>query len=215
VKIFPNEAFGYIRITVERPLRLRWEVTEETIATVAAAKPIEKLDPKVRQQLRQALTARLGATGATEREMAKTIGVDLGRILLPGPAEKALYGALAVRDEQAPALPDRKGNPEPDPDLRDNENVPLPAIALSYVPDTTDRLNRPEFLSAVSDYMKAEVLPYVLDAWVDTDKMKVGYEIPLTRHFYKYIPPRPLAEIDAELRELEAEVQRLVAQVTG
>jgi type I restriction enzyme M protein len=215
VKVFPNEAFGYMRITVERPLRLRWEVTEETIAAVAVAKPIEKLDPKVRQQLRQALTARLGATGATEREMTKTIGDDLGRILLPGPAEKALYGALAVRDDQAQPPTDRKGNPEPDPDLRDNENVPLPAIALSYVPHPTDRLNRPEFLSAVSDYMKAEVLPYVLDAWVDTDKTKVGYEIPLTRHFYKYSPPRPLAEIDAELRELEAEVQRLMAQVTG
>jgi type I restriction enzyme M protein len=61
--------------------------------------------------------------------------------------------------------------------------------------------------------MTAEVLPYVPDAWVDYDETKIGYEIPLTRHFYKYLPPRPLEEIDAEIRDLEAEIQRLLAEV--
>ena len=119
-------------------------------------------------------------------------GPDLARLRLPGVVEKAVYGALAVRDEHAPALTDRKGNPEPDPDLRDNENVPSPAIALSFVPDPTDRLSRLEFRSAVNDYMNAEVLPYAPDAWVDVGKTKVGFEIPLTRYFYRFIPPRPL-----------------------
>ena len=52
------------------------------------------------------------------------------------------------------------------------------------------------------------------DAWVDHDKTKIGYEIPLTRHFYKYVPPRPLEEIDAEIKALEAEIQALLREVT-
>jgi len=63
--------------------------------------------------------------------------------------------------------------------------------------------------------MKAEVLPYVPDAWVDTDKTKIGYEMPVTRHFYKYAPPRPLAEIDTEIKALEADIQRLLSEVAG
>jgi type I restriction enzyme M protein len=62
--------------------------------------------------------------------------------------------------------------------------------------------------------MVAEVLPYVPDAWIDHTKTKIGYEIPLTRHFYKYVPPRPLAEIDAEIRQLESEIQTLLDEVT-
>ena len=58
------------------------------------------------------------------------------------------------------------------------------------------------------------MLPYVPDAWVDYDKTKIGYEIPLTRHFYVYEPPRPLEEIDAEIKELEREIQDLLAEVT-
>ena len=61
--------------------------------------------------------------------------------------------------------------------------------------------------------MEREVLPHVPDAWVDEDKTKKGYEIPFTRHFYKYTPPRPLEEIDAELRELGAEIQELLKEV--
>jgi type I restriction enzyme M protein len=61
--------------------------------------------------------------------------------------------------------------------------------------------------------MRDEVLPYVADAWVDHARTKIGYEIPLTRHFYKYVPPRPLEEIDAEIKTLEEEIQRLLAEV--
>jgi type I restriction enzyme M protein len=213
VKIFSNEAFGYMRITVERPLRLRWEVTEETIAAVDATKPVAKLDLLLRQELRKRLTEHMDAIAGTDREMVKKIGPDLAGLRLPSPAEQALYAALAVRDDQAPAVVDRKGNPEPDPDLRDNEIVPLPKVELSFETDPSERLTHLEFLSAATDYMKAEVLPYVPDAWMDATKTKIGYEIPFTRHFYKYIPPRPLAEIDAELHQLEAQVERLLAQV--
>jgi type I restriction enzyme M protein len=71
-----------------------------------------------------------------------------------------------------------------------------------------------EYRTAIDDYVRGEVLPYVPDAWVDHDKTKIGYEIPLTRHFYKYVPPRPLAEIDVEIRALEAEIQDLLREVT-
>jgi type I restriction enzyme M protein len=107
-----------------------------------------------------------------------------------------------------------KGNPEPDPDLRDNENVPLPATAVSWTADVSERLDTIQYRTAVNDYVAAEVHPFVPDAWVDFDKTKIGYEIPLTRHFYKYIPPRPLAEIDAEMKSIEAEIQALVRELT-
>ena len=110
-------------------------------------------------------------------------------------------------------ITNKKGDPEPDPDLRDNENVPLPAIAVTWEPDPTDRLATLDYRTAVNDYMAAEVLPYVPDAWVDHTKTKLGYEVPLTRHFYKYVPPRPLAQIDAEIKQLEAEIQALLAEV--
>jgi type I restriction enzyme M protein len=157
----------------------------------------------------------LGVTAISHGEIVRKTRPALAALSLPAAAEKAIQDALAIRDDNAPVMTDRKGNPEPDPDLRDNENVPLPAISLSFLHDPTDRLNRIEFLGAISEYVRAEVLPYVPDAWVDTDKTKIGYEIPLTRYFYKYVAPRPLEQIDAELRGLEAEIQRLLAEVTG
>ncbi|MEZ5383831.1 MAG: hypothetical protein R2754_18785 [Microthrixaceae bacterium] len=111
-------------------------------------------------------------------------------------------------------MTDKKGNVQPDPDLRDNENVPLPQVSVTYEADVDARLETIEYRSAIDDYLAAEVLPYVPDAWVDHDKTKIGYEIPLTRHFYTYTPPRPLEEIDAEIKQLEAEIQSLLANVT-
>jgi type I restriction enzyme M protein len=86
-------------------------------------------------------------------------------------------------------------------------------MPVQWEPDPQERLESVEYRSAIYDYVTAEVLPYVGDAWVDYDKTKIGYEIPLTRHFYKYTPPRPLAEIDAEIRQLEAEIQELLREV--
>jgi len=140
------------------------------------------------------------------------MAAKLGRV--PKGIEKHLWSALAVPDPDAPVVTDRQGNPEPDPDLRDNENVPLPAVPVTWAADPTERLETAEYRSAVEDYTAAEVLPYVPDAWVDHTKTRIGYEIPLTRHFYMYVPPRPLAEIDAEIKSLEAEIQELLREVT-
>ncbi len=204
VKILPNEAFGFMRITVERPLRIRHEITDETLAAVAAAKPLSKLSDEARDRLVEDL--RTTTVGNVDAVLKATD--------LTSAQTKAVWTALAVRDAEAEPVTDRKGNPEPDPDLRDGENVPLPAGHLSFEADPTERLASPTYRAAVDDYMRREVLPFVPDAWVDHTKTKIGYEIPLTRHFYKYVPPRPLEEIDAEIKALEEEIQALLAEVT-
>ncbi len=94
-------------------------------------------------------------------------------------------------DEDGKPQRNRKG-PVADPDLRDNENVPL----------TED----------VDEYMRREVLPHVPHAWVDTTKTKIGYEIPFTRLFYRHAPSRPLADIDADIARVEGEIQRVLTQ---
>jgi type I restriction enzyme M protein len=213
VKIFPNEAFGFLRITVERPLRLRWEVTDETIAALLATKPVQKLSEDGQASVRASVEEHHGALFAGERQVVKALGAALAAVDVAGPAQKAVWAALAVRDEKSPVIADRKGSPEPDPDLRDNENVPLPPVTVLFVEDPSERLATLEYRTAVDDYTRDEVLPYVPDAWVDYAKTKIGYEIPLTRHFYKYVPPRPLEEIDAEIKALEAEIERLLAEV--
>jgi type I restriction enzyme M protein len=202
VKILPNESFGFLRITVERPLRIRHEVTDDTLAVLAADKRLAKLDPAALASLVDALRA------------GTPIDAALRAAHLTAPQQKAARDALAVRDPDAPPVTDRKGNPEPDPDLRDQENVPLPPVRVGYEPDPTPRLATIEYRTALEDHVEREVHPYVPDAWIDHAKTKIGYEIPLTRHFYKYVPPRPLEEIDREIRQLEAEIQELLHEVT-
>ena len=99
------------------------------------------------------------------------------------PYQKAIWSAVSVSDPEGEVQKSKDGSPEPDPDLRDYENVPLD--------------------EDIDAYFAREVTPHVPDAWIDHSKTKIGYEIPFTRHFYVYTPPRPLAEIDAELRDLE------------
>ena len=208
VKILPNESFGFQRVTVERPLRLRWEVTAQTAGRLAATKQWAKLTADDQGNLVSRLHALVGASTMERSAMAAKLGA------LPKAIEKQTWDALAVTDPEAPIVTSRKGEPEADPDLRDNENVPLPPIPVTWAADPTERLANIEYRSAVDDYIAEEVLPYVPDAWVNHAKTKIGYEIPLTRHFYKYVPPRPLGEIDAEIKALEAEIQELLREVT-
>jgi len=182
---------------------------------VLAAKPIQKLPHDVQERLNDLLSPRSGAKFACGRALIKAVGPELSRLGLATPAQKAVWSALAVRDEEAPVITDRKGNPEPDPELRDSENVPLPAVPVTFVEDPTERFETLEYRTAVEDYMRNEVLSFVPDAWVDHARTKIGYEIPLTRHFYKYVAPRPLDEIDAEIKALEDEIQRMLAEVAG
>ena len=208
VKILPNGSFGFQRITVERPLRLRFEVTADTAERLAATKQWTKLTHDEQHDLLSRLSELIGVSTTDRSIIAAKLGV------LPKAIEKQAWDALGVAGPEAPVVSNRKGEPEPDSDLRDNENVRLPAIPVTWAADPTERLASIEYRSTVEDYMAREVLPYVPDAWVDHSKTKIGYEIPLTRHFYKYVPPRPLAEIDAEIKALEAEIQELLHEVT-
>ncbi len=242
VKIFPNEAFGFLRITVERPLQVRYEVTDATIEAVKATKAFAKLEADgedTAEVLLRALDESRGE-GSTDRlAFDHSLGWSVinawrevnGTIIDPvpppwkgevfhefldvkKPIAKQIIDALAVRDPEAPVVADAKGQPEPDPELRDNENVPLPELPVEWEPDPTERFSTVDYHAAIADYMANEVHLYVPDAWVDLDKTRVGYEIPLTRHFYRYVPPRSIAEIDAEIKQLEAEIQDRLREVT-
>jgi type I restriction enzyme M protein len=215
VKVFPNEAFGFLRITVERPLQLRWEITEGKIAGALTAKALLKLPVEIQAAVRELLGFHEGEQFETERELVKLLGPGCAELGLSASVQKIIWAALAVRDEDAPVITDRKGTPKSDPELRDNENVPLPSVPVTFEEDPTERLRTLAYRTAVDDYMRDEVLPYAPDAWVDRERTKIGYEIPLTRHFYRYVPPRSLAEIDGEIKALEEEIQRLLAEVAG
>ena len=216
VKIFPNESFGFLRITVERPLQLRWEITDDTLAAVAADKKVTKLPVQDRDRLIDKLWANPGAEYKTEKAVRAVVQDALVSVMGTKPAAliKAVIADLAVRDPDAPVITDRTGKPKPDPTLRDHENVPLPTNRVTFAPDTAARFDTIEYQSAIDDYLQNEIHPYVPDAWHDLTKTKIGYEVPLTRHFYTYTPPRALEEIDAEIKSLETEVQALLNEVT-
>ncbi len=206
VKIFRIERFGYQRITVERPLRLRY-AGEGARERLEASRAFAKLGDEQRESLLGVVGTIAGLTTTDRDEALAAVTAVNGK--LSKPEEKALLDALAVRDPEAPAFD------EPDPELRDQENVPLPPESVTFEPDPSARLASEPYRRAVEEYMRAEVLLYVPDARVDHAKTKIGYEIPLTRHFYRYVPPRPLEEIDAEIRALEEEIQELVGEVTA
>ncbi|MGD0273088.1 MAG: class I SAM-dependent DNA methyltransferase [Gaiellaceae bacterium] len=211
VKIFRNEQFGYQRITVERPLRVRYAVTDETVELLTSSKAYAKLALADQDSLTAPLTGLQGLSTTDSKEALANVTRALGK--LDKATEKAILDAITVRDPDAPVVA-KKGKPEPDPDLRDNENVPLPSISVAYEIDTSDRLASVEYRQTVEEYTGVEVLPFVPDAWIDHTKTKIGYEVPFARYFYRYTPPRPLAEIDAEIKQLEVEIQALLGEVT-
>jgi len=214
VKIF-DEDFGYRRITVERPLKLNFAVTDErlgrvretrqflNLATSKKRKDKKKAESEIAEgkRLQEAILSALndlsgkGVVKNRDRfvKMLKEMFRE-ARIRVPASLFKAILMALAERDETADVCTDSKGNPEPDPELRDYENVPL----------TED----------VQAYFEWQVLPHVPDAWIDHSKTRIGYEINFNRHFYKYIPPRPLEEIEADLKKIEQEIADMLSEVT-
>jgi type I restriction enzyme M protein len=217
-KVFENEDFGFHKITVERPLKLNFQLSPERIARLDVEPGFVKLATsnkkseeqrlkesdagKQRQDsIRQFLTSFGKVTKAKiflNREDFRAIVKEAAqpwKLRLDASELKAILDALSERDETAAICTDSRGKPEPDPELRDTENVPLK--------------------EKVEDYFKREVLPHVPDAWIDESKTKIGYEIPLNRHFYRYEPPRPLEEIETDIKTLESEILRLLKEVTA
>lgn len=202
VRIVDYREFGYRRIRVQRPLRMVARVTDEGLDTLRVSKAFAKLDADEREGWLKLLRSHLGQTRsyAWFEELPTLAGIA-GLPKLSKPLANALQDALGVRDPDAPEVRDAAGNVLPDKELEDFENVPLG--------------------QSIDDYMAAEVLPHVSDAWVDasfTDERdgkigKVGYEINFNRYFYKYVPPRDLHEIDAELKAVEDEIAALLKEV--
>ena len=200
-KIFPTTAFGYRRITVERPLKLVFTPHDaERLASLTADKGWDKLDGSLQSVILTALGQFAEAKLLSRDKFKKQLTKLLGEVKLPAPAFKLLVSHLAEQDDAAEVCK-AKGEPEANPDLRDNENVPLG--------------------EDIYEYLKREVLPHVPDAWIDTSKTDpldgqvgiVGYEIPFNRHFYQYQPPRELAAIDADLDAVAKEIMQLLAEV--
>jgi type I restriction enzyme M protein len=261
-KIFDNADFGFNKITVERPLRLNFQATEERIARLEEESGfknlatsnkksekvrLEEIDlGKKRQEVIRGLL-RVFANRYKETQPAadgkdsasntssgtpaeagvqsppktmdagshghdghmaprlykdrkgfiddlKALDSEIG-VRLTAAELKAVVNAVGDRDDTAEISHDRDGNPEPDPELRDTETVPLK--------------------ERIEEYFNREVLPHVPDAWIEENKTKVGYEIPLNRHFYRYEPPRALEEIEADIKTLESDILALLKEVAA
>ena len=220
-KVFPTTHFGYRKITVERPLRLNFQAAPERIARTedetafknlskskkkGPARDQEIAEGRALQEAIRGFLATLPDTLFKEREAFTKLvngAAKKGGVKLSAPLRKAILNALSERDETAEICRDKNGDPEPDTDLRDTENVPL--------------------TEAVETFFQREVAPHVPDAWIDTSKRDakdggvgiVGYEINFNRYFYVYEPPRPLEEIQEDIREIETEILELLREVAG
>jgi type I restriction enzyme M protein len=219
-KIYPTTYFGYRKITVERPLRLNFKASPERIERLNEQSAFinlavsKKKDPRVREaeekdghakqeeikKLLHGLPGNVYKNRERFRELVET-SAEKVHIKLSSAVKKAILFALSERDETADVCLDKDGNPEADPELRDTENVPLG--------------------KDIYEFFDREVKPHVPDAWINTairdhkDKEvgKVGYEINFNRYFYKYNPPRPLEEIETDIKKIEGEIMAMLREV--
>ncbi|MBL4929021.1 N-6 DNA methylase [Fuscibacter oryzae] len=235
-RIFENREFGFLKVTVERPLRLNFEATPERIAKLDGETAFANLATTKKRKddaagqreivegraLQGAVRKALVMLADKGRYMDRAVfEVDLDRaarrveVKLAAPIKKAIFAALGERDPEAAICRDSKGRPEPDSELRDTENIPLPEgtvlpLPIQFGPDKPNDKLVATFRNEIDAYMAREVLPHVPDAWVDYDKTKVGYEVPINRHFYVYRPPRPLDAIETDITALEGEIAGLL-----
>ncbi len=182
VKIFDNVDFGYQRITIERPLKRNFQVCEDRIEILKSARSFARLPQEQQQRILAVLGTLEGDCKYKNRDEFIRILTDAftgAQVKITTAQLKLIYQSLSEYDETADVCTNSKGEPEPDPDLRDYENVPL--------------------REDIDAYFAREVQPHVPDAWIDYSKTKVGYEIPFNRYFYVFKPPRPLDEIGTDL----------------
>jgi type I restriction enzyme M protein len=192
-KIFNTTDFGYTKVCVERPLRLRYDLTPEQRNAFALDKECLKLKDNRGEKLAAALEE--AAKKAPWNDDAKLFGALTAALpfKLATGLKKTIRASFGARDEESEIVNDDEGEPIPDPELRDFESVPLK--------------------EDIDDYFVSEVLPHVPDAWMERSKDKVGYEISFAKYFYEYKPPRSTAEIAAELLKLDEETENLLREV--
>jgi type I restriction enzyme M protein len=223
-KIFPNQAFGYWKITVERPLRLRVDLSEEARARFGGA--CQEAGEDALAAVVDRVAADLGPGPHLDYNAFLAAVESTARSSLTKKRQKLLQDVLAERDESAQPVvktvhkpgkievnplygryqlpsPDGRGAEgegcvveyEVDADLRDTEQIPLLEEG------------------GIEAFFRREVLPYVPDAWIDEGKTRIGYEISFNRYFYKPEPLRTLAEIRADIQALERETDGLLEQI--
>ncbi len=233
VKIFPTTHFGFRKITVERPLKLNFQGGADRIGLLEEEKAFQSLtqskkkgeaavkeqaEGKAFQEAIRRLLRSLPDMLYKDREEFNAVLQGAARkagIKLPAPILKAIFSALSDREETSSICRDKDGNPEPDPDLRDTESVPLI--------DGPDPADEQGVSASVSVFFEREVKPHVPDAWIDTSRRDakdglvgiIGYEINFNRYFYKYTPPRPFEEIEADIRAIEKDIIQMLAEITG
>ena len=231
-RVFPTTRFGFRKITVERPLRLNFQASAERIARLEEQRGFQNLakskkrgeagareeaEGRERQQAIRDLLERLPDILHKDREVFLTeLNAQAGRVevKLRLPVLNAILAALAVRDETAEICWGDDGMPEPDPELRDAERVPL---AEGEDPDDGEGVP-----ASVRAFFKREVEPHVPDAWIDTARRDhkdglvghVGYEINFNRYFYRYVPPRPLEEIEADIQAIEKDILEMLKDMS-
>jgi len=208
-KIFDNEEFGYTRVTVERPLQLNYRVSEERLENLYSVNAFAKLteskqkDPELKlkeeeegKKKQEEIITALKTIGdklyKNWDEFEAKIKDALRELDLSPNFIKNIILALSEHDDSADYVLDKKGNKLPDPKLRDSEKIPLK--------------------QDIKEYFEKEVKPYYPDAWMDRKKDKVGYEINFTKYFYEYKPPRPLKEIEKDIKEVTGEIQELIKE---
>lgn len=212
-KWFNNSDFGYLKITVDRPLRLKFQVTSERIELLKEEKGFINLatskkkgeagEKEIADGLakQEAILTALSQANSTEYTNRPAFKDDLTSLFTANGVKlnatqwKFIFNVFGERSETADICYDGKGNPEPDSELRDTETVPL--------------------TETIEEYMVREVLPYASDAWVDETKTKIGYEIPFTRHFYEYVAPRPSRDILTEIMASEEKMMVVLKELLG
>jgi type I restriction enzyme M protein len=238
-KVLDNREFGFLKLTIERPLRLNFQACAERIARLKDQSAFSHLaESKKRKdkasiaeeeaegrKLQDDIVKAIGRLDAKKTYKNRTVfeadldkGLKAAGVKVAGPVYKAILAALSERDPTADICSDAKGNPEPDPELRDTESVPLPAkITLPLPIGYEDKADNTKLVGLVRDhciaYFEKEVKPHWPEAWIDFSKTKVGYEIPINRHFYIYEAPRPLAEIEQDIKQLEGEILQMLKEV--
>jgi len=208
-KIFDNEEFGYTKVIIERPLQLNYQGSEERLENLYSIKTFIKLAESKKKDPELKLKEEEEGKKKQEKiiNALKTIGNHLYKNWNEFEAKvkdalkdfdlspnfiKNIILALSEHDDSADYVLDKKGKKLPDPKLRDSEKIPLK--------------------EDIEKYFEKEVKPYYPDAWMNRKKDRIGYEINFTKYFYEYKPPRPLEEIEKDIKEITGEIQELLEE---
>jgi type I restriction enzyme M protein len=192
VKIMNTEDFGFARITIEQPLRCVWKLKNEDL---------EKIDENLRGTLKSII-------GKSFKTIDETTFV-LSELGIKPKELKSILNLMTVVDQGAEPHTNSKGSLVADPNLRDFDNIPLPAGFMTM----TEKEKAACLTRLSEEFLQHEIHKHYPDAWIDFTRTKIGYEIPFTRQFYTFVPPRPTAEVRAEIETLEENIRSLMGEL--